>query len=398
MRVSSVLGFTGLSVAYAISSLAVLAAAAPVIAAPASDISASTSSTSATIDDVKTYSPGADTTWLDSTLMAAGRKADAVKTTFVVNPKAGPYKSVTAAIAALPSDGQEYTIYITAGTYNEQISITRAGKTILRGETKFENDYTENTVTISYSNGKLTSASKDEETPVITATNTDGKGLAIYNINFRNTYPQTPNTAALAADFYGTVQAYGCSFYGFQDTLLANKGTQVFSNCYIEGNIDFIWGYSTAYFYQSVIASNTPGSCIAAMSRPSSAAPGGYVFDSCVVTYTSKYGETFENTWLGRPYSSYSRVIYMNSYLDKHINSEGWHEWSVKSPQTEHVTFGEYNNSGPGSWSGGRASFATSLTKAQADAYSLSNWVGGTSWLDMAAYESVPSYKLPRSL
>ena len=255
-----------------------------------------------------------------------------------------------------------------------------------------QNDYTQNKVTISYSNGVLTSANKDEDTPVVNAKNTDGKGLAIYNINFQNTFPQTTNTAALAADFYGTVQSYGCSYIGYQDTLLANKGTQVFSNCYIEGSIDFIWGFSTAYFYQSVIATNTGGSCIAAVSRSSSTATGGYVFDSCLVTYTSSYGSTYQNTWLGRPYSSYSRVVYMNSYLDKHINPAGWHVWSTSSPQTDNVIFGEFNNSGPGSWSSSRASFATNLTKAQAETYQLSNWVGGTAWLDMDAYAYVPSY------
>ncbi|CAG7975160.1 unnamed protein product [Penicillium salamii] len=368
-----------------------------------------------------------DITWVDSSVLAAVESADVISTstltssstlsgtssipttvvsatatttaatatsTFVVNPTAGPYMNITAAIAALPSDGNGYTVYVMAGTYNEQISVTRKGKTILRGQTVFENDYTQNTVAVSYSNGVLTSANKDEETPVVNAKNTDGKGLAIYNINFQNTYPQTANTAALAADFYGTVQSYGCSYIGYQDTLLANKGTQVFSNCYIEGSIDFIWGFSTAFFHKSVIATNTAGSCIAAMSRSSSTATGGYVFDNCLVTYTSSYGSTYQNTWLGRPYSSYSRVVYMNSYLDQHINPIGWHVWSTSTPQTDYVTFGEFNNTGPGSWSSSRASFATNLTATQADAYTLSNWVGGTSWLDMDAYAYVPSYDL----
>ncbi|KAJ5637334.1 Pectinesterasecatalytic [Penicillium lividum] len=370
-----------------------------------------------------------DTTWVDSSVLAAIESADVITTTsvasttaaattassatttsttvtsttssaatatstFVVDATSGPYKNVTAAIAALPSDGEEYTIYIKSGTYNEQISITRTGKTILRGETTYENDYTENTVTIEYSNGELTSAGKDESTPVVNAKNTDGKGLAIYNIDFKNTYPQTSNTAALAADFYGTVQAYGCSFIGYQDTLLANKGTQVFSNCYIEGSIDYIWGFSTAYFYQSVIATNTAGACVAAMSRASATTAGGYVFDKCVVTYTSTYGSTYEDTWLGRPYSEYSRVVYMNSYIDKHINPAGWHIWSTSSPQTDYVTFGEFNNTGPSSWSSSRASFATNLTETEAEAYTLANWIGDTTWLDMDAYSYVPSYSL----
>lgn len=333
-----------------------------------------------------------------SSVVASATSAAATSTsTFVVSQNAttGQYRNITAAIAALPSDGKAYTIYILAGTYTEQISITRSGKVTLRGETSFENDYTQNLVTIEFSNGELTSAGKDESTPVINAKKTDGTGLALYNINFQNTYPQTSNTAALAADFYGTnMAAYGCSFIGFQDTLLANKGTQVFSNCYIEGSIDYIWGYSTAYFHQCYIATNTPGACIAAQSRSSSTASGGYVFDTCYVTYTSTYGSTYGKSYLGRPYSEYSIAVYMNSYLDKHINAAGWEQWSTSSPNTAYVTFGEYNNSGPGAWSSSRVSFATNLTATQAASYSLSSWVGDTTWLDMTAYNYVPSYSL----
>lgn len=153
------------------------------------------------------------------------------------DPGSCEYANVTGAIAALPNDSKAYTIQIGAGVYNEQISITRKGKVTLIGATNFTRDYTQNQVTIQTSNGVLTSAGQNEITPVINAKKTnDNAGLALYNINFANVYPQTKNTAALAADFYGAnMAAYGCSFTGFQDTLLVNKGTQVFSNSYIEG-------------------------------------------------------------------------------------------------------------------------------------------------------------------
>jgi hypothetical protein len=41
----------------------------------------------------------------------------------------------------------------------------------------------------------------------------------------------------------------------------------------------------------------------------------GYVFDECKVTYKqSTYGNTFASTYLGRPYSNYSTVLYKNSF------------------------------------------------------------------------------------
>lgn len=355
-------------------------------------------STSSTI--VSTGAPSMNATSTSSATPTPTCLSPAAAGTLYVSTNPGPcqYGNISAAVNALPNDNKAYTIRIGAGTYIEQVSITRNGKVTLVGATNFTNDYSQNLVKVQFSNGELTSAGRDEDTPVINAKKAnDNSGLAVYNIDFINTYPQTKNTAALAADFYGkNIAAYGCSFIGFQDTLLANQGVQVFSNCYIEGSIDFIWGFSTAYFHQCMIVTNTPGACIAAQSRSSAAVSGGYVFDSCVVTYSSTYGNTFGLSYLGRPYSQYSIAVYMNSYIDKHIKDAGWSVWSTSSPQTSNVMFGEYNNIGPGSWhaSSQRASFATNLTSDQAAAYQLGAWIGDTTWLDMAAYNAVPSYSL----
>ncbi|KAF2024246.1 pectin lyase-like protein [Setomelanomma holmii] len=276
-----------------------------------------------------------------------------------------------------------------------------SGSVRVLGATSFTNDYTQNQVRIEFFSGRLTNLGQNEQTPVIYSKKTsDNSGLAIYNIDFVHTYPQTTNTAALAADFYGAnIAAYGCSFIGFQDTLLANKGTEVFSNCYIEGSVDFVWGFSTAYFHQCMVVSNTPGACIAAHSRATADAVGGYVFDSCMVTYSYTYGSTYGLSYFGRPYSQYSIAVYMNSYIDKHIKDAGWSVWSVWStsaPQTSGVLFGEYNNTGPGSWQATtqRASFASNLTAAQAAKYELAAWIGDTTWLDMTTYNAIPSYSL----
>ncbi|KAG8630050.1 hypothetical protein KVT40_001669 [Elsinoe batatas] len=351
-----------------------------------------TSSSSASSTSTSTSTSASSTTDSPSSCATPTPGATLV---VALNATSCQYPNVTAAIAALPNDSKAYTISIKPGVYTEQICITRNGKVTLIGETPFVNDYTQNQVTIQFSRGVLTSAGQNELTPVIYSKKTnDNSGLAMYNINFVNTYPQTTNTAALAADFYGAnMAAYGCSFVGFQDTLLANKGTQVFSNSYIEGSVDFIWGFSTAYFRQCYIASNTKGACIAAQSRPAGTV-SGYVFDSCYVSYTNTYGSAMGTTYLGRPYNNLSTVVYMNSYLDSHINSAGWNIWSTSSPQTGGVTFGEYNNTGPGSWQEGtaRASFATNFSASQVAPYTLSNWIGDTSFIDTTAWNYQPSF------
>ncbi|KAF2629275.1 carbohydrate esterase family 8 protein [Macroventuria anomochaeta] len=375
-----------LSVANSDTAQLAFASSSAIVASPTSSIAPSSTSNS-------TVSAGVSTS-------ASSTASCAPSATLIVskNPGACDYSNVTAAIAALPNDSKAYTIQIGAGVYNEQISITRKGKVTLIGATNNTRDYTQNQVTIQTSNGVLTSAGQDEITPVINAKKTnDNSGMALYNINFANVYPQTKNTAALAADFYGAnLAAYGCSFTGFQDTLLANKGTQVFSNCYIEGSVDFIWGYSTAFFHQCMIVTNTPGSCIAAQARSTATTTGGYVFDRSVITYSSTYGSSFGLSYLGRPYSENSIAVYTNCFIDKHISAAGWSVWSTSAPQTSNVMFGEYANTGPGSWQAStqRASFATNLTASQAAQYELAAWIGDTTWLDQTAYNYVPSYSL----
>lgn len=51
---------------------------------------------------------------------------------------------------------------------------------------------------------------------------------------------------AIALSAQASSGYYGCSFYGFQDTVLANKGTQYYRNCDIKGAIDFIFGSGDA--------------------------------------------------------------------------------------------------------------------------------------------------------
>lgn len=55
----------------------------------------------------------------------------------------------------------------------------------------------------------------------------------MYNVNVRNTHG--PGTQAIAFSQYGSrVGLYACGFYGYQDTLYANAGTQVYLRSYIE--------------------------------------------------------------------------------------------------------------------------------------------------------------------
>ncbi|OJJ45774.1 hypothetical protein ASPZODRAFT_68626 [Penicilliopsis zonata CBS 506.65] len=280
----------------------------------------------------------------------------------VVAKSGGDYTTVSEAIAALDTDTTEtQTIFIEEGTYEEQVYIPElAGALIIYGQTEDDTTYSSNTVTITY-DLSLDSVSDDDESA--TLRNWAAK-TSIYNINIANTYGEGAQALALSA--YNTEQGYyACQFLGFQDTVLAETGYQVYGTCYIEGAIDFVFGQTgNAWFDSCTIGVLTYSEgTITAQGRPSSTDEGYYVFNECTVEAAADEDVTEGTYYLGRPWTEYARVVFQNTYLSDVINSAGWIEWSSSEPNTEDVLFGEYDNSGAGS-EGTRASFATKLTAA----------------------------------
>ncbi|ELU36191.1 Pectinesterase domain-containing protein [Rhizoctonia solani AG-1 IA] len=98
-----------------------------------------------------------------------------------------------------------------------------------------------------------------------------------------------------------------------------------------------------------------------------------YVIDKSTITGSGKQ-------YLGRPWRNYARVIVQGTSIGSHVAAEGWSKWSSSAANTEHILFGEYNNSGGGAWKSGRASFATKLSAG----VSISTVLGSTSWIDSA--------------
>ena len=66
----------------------------------------------------------------------------------------------------------------------------------------------------------------------------------------QNTYNGFANlTPAVAAWILGDKSAfYNCSFIGFQDTLADMLGRHYYKGCYIEGVVDFIFGYGQSIY------------------------------------------------------------------------------------------------------------------------------------------------------
>lgn len=144
--------------------------------------------------------------------------------------------------------------------------------------------------------------------------------------------------------------------------MLAETGAQLFSACYIEGATDFIFGQSATAWFEKCTIGVLPASIgyITASGR-SSATSSYYVFNKATVAAAPGKSVTSGAYYLGRPWGDYARVAFQSSSLSSVINGAGWHIWNTGDDNTDHVSFGEYGNTGAGA-SGTRASFATKLS------------------------------------
>lgn len=191
-------------------------------------------------------------------------------------------------------------------------------------------------MTIQHSSSLASGAADDESTGTVINKSANTK---FYNINIKNTYGKGSQAIALSA--YNTQQGYyGVGFYGYQDTLLAETGNQVYGKCYIEGAVDFIFGqHAVAWIDSSDIRVSAGGGAITANGRASSSDPSYYVINKSSVDISQGASVGTGTVYLGRPWSEYARVVFQNTVLGGIINGAGWEIWSTSTPNTADVTF-----------------------------------------------------------
>ncbi|QRV95365.1 pectinesterase [Ceratobasidium sp. AG-Ba] len=277
----------------------------------------------------------------------------------------GKYSTIAAAL----KDTSSNVYYIYAGTYKEQILISRANVKIY-GQTSNKLDYTANTVTIT-NNIPASQAGGNDASGTVRVSAT---GVSLYNLNIANTYgkPVDQSQAIALSVQAGTFGAYACKITGYQDTLLANKGTQSYGRSYISGATDFVIGQQASIWITKSTIETIASGYITASGRNSDDS-NYYVIDSSTIKGTG-------SCYLGRPWREYARVIVQNSSIGSNIVAAGWKVWSDSDTRTAHVYCGEYANTGSGAWRSGRVSFATKMTSG----VSIATVLGSTSWIDSA--------------
>jgi pectinesterase len=242
-----------------------------------------------------------------------------------------------------------------------------------------------------------------------------------YNVNDRKglgiaTYQFDPGMVVAADDFYAenltienTSGDHGqalalrvdadraafnhCRIRGWQDTLMVNKGRQYFTNCYIAGRVDFIYGSGRTMFDHCEIHSRNGGHITAASTPEDNSF--GFVFLNCHLTGDSRPWINPANSItdaatnkayadLGRPWRPYASVAYLNCEMDAHIKPAGWNNWGNVTNETT-ASYAEYNSTGPGANPDKRVKWAQQLTDDEAKDFSVEKILGGADgWQQMA--------------
>ena len=175
------------------------------------------------------------------------------------------------------------------------------------------------------------------------------------NLTFENTAGRVGQAVAC---FVSGDRAYfkNCHFLGNQDTLYTygKSSRQFYEYCYIEGTVDFIFGWSTALFKDCVIHSLADGYVTAPATDKGKSY--GYVFVGCRLTGS----DGARKVYLSRPWRPYAQAVFIHCELGKHIAPEGWNNWNKKEAEKT-VFYAEYENRGEGAYTKGRASFGKQL-------------------------------------
>ena len=273
---------------------------------------------------------------------------------------AGDFLTIQGAIDGAKSfpEGERITIFIADGVYEEKVTVhawnnrltlkgESAGGVIIRWDDFFDR------------------MERGRNSTFYTATlRVQGDDVRLENLTIENAAGPVGQAVALAVEADRCV-VDSCRLLGNQDTLYADGATarQHYIDCTIEGTTDFIFGGATALFEDCTIVSKAD-SYVTAASTPQGRRYG-FVFLNCNLTAA----EGVSTVYLGRPWRSYARTVFVNCVLGEHIRSEGWHNWnSVEKEKT--VFYAELNCTGPGADSSGRVPWAKILEAKDAAAYS----------------------------
>lgn len=279
------------------------------------------------------------------------------KELIVAKDGSGDYVDIQSAIDAVPAgNAVPITIRIREGIYKQVITIREDQSYI-----KLVGEGIDKTI-ITYDNyaGLVNEEGEKLGTFKSPTVFVNGSHVTAVGLTFENSFFQPGfdkmGRQAVAVSTSGEYNTFiDCSFRGYQDTLYAMEGSCYFLHCYLEGDVDFIFGAARAVFEECQIHSLNRGSMTenGYVSAASTRARDdfGFLFINCRLT--AEEGTAENSVYLGRPWHPSMRTepvcsatVFMNCELGAHIRKDGWTKMHEAYPETER--FYEYGNTGLG--------------------------------------------------
>lgn len=145
---------------------------------------------------------------------------------------------------------------------------------------------------------------------------------------------------------------------------------QYYENCFIQGDVDFIFGPYRCWFENCTLFMNARGGIYTAANTPE-AQPYGYVFRNCRLTGECGEGQAY----LGRPWRKFSRTVFLGCEMDEHVSPQGFSDWDAEKPVT--WRYGEWGTTGAHSDLDGRHPSQKRISPEEAAVITIQEVIGG---------------------
>ncbi|MCX6951676.1 MAG: pectinesterase family protein [Verrucomicrobia bacterium] len=220
----------------------------------------------------------------------------------------GDFKSIQAAVDAVPNgSASRTTILVRKGTYAELVVVAREKKNLtLRGEDR------QGTVIAATNNAALNPRRRE-------MFSAEADDFILENLTLHNTTPKGGTQAEAIRVHADRVVLRHCDFRSFQDTLRLDGRVYV-RDCYVEGDVDYVWGGGTVYFDRCTFHSVYNGYLV--QSRNGADTPG-YVFVDCRLTGASNI-ERYVLARIEPIRFPHSHVAFIDCAMGSHILPVGW--------------------------------------------------------------------------
>lgn len=279
---------------------------------------------------------------------------------------------------------EEPVIFIKKGEYYEKLFIDLPGITLV-GEDR------EGTIlTYNDNSGKEGLGTAGCQSVLIEP---QAVGFAACNLTFRNHYniwkgmrEKVVGTQSVAVQVTADKCVFDrCDFRSLHDTLLAQTGRHYFKECFIMGDVDFIFGRAQSVFEECEIFSSDARhrhdiwggkGYLCAPDTPLEF-DYGYLFSRCRMTSDVQVRHSVH---LGRSRGPHAAAAFIGCELGEHISVEGF-TWMGKEERRYYpmnARFAEYGSTGPGAVQF-PSPYRNILTEEQAAHYTRENVWGENS-------------------